>query len=507
MIKSSTDREDLRNADGTALPPVTASTPMPPVKPTKPEIRWIRDEQVITGPGGRPCTDEEKKALSGATVQVTTSGLGEKQLKLISDRFPDLHYLGNGVFESIVLPMSVEENYDHMSAIAEEMGDFIAEKDFPKDTPQYPLGADQHTKHVCMKELEARLHSKHEPLEFNNGHYIGVKVLRKYVKDGRIKMPYATHLAVAFPEATYMDRFMYIPLNDNTPFNSDIRLIAKEISIILDGEFGEEPVGVQPDQPWPRTEEDDKAFELADEHVAVGQGLTWDFNNPLASPDLGYFLTGRRSGNAPPRPGSEELARQSVIMHNLKKHEQTDVDQAIQILSKHVEQLNPTATEAEKDPAIAALGALHRVKKEAAKKKFHSRLKWFFSLLLLIGIGVAFYFYGSLLYTRGHYTTVMTCKVPFGDAEITGNRYSTFTTKSLLGYRVGSDVPEVETTEIKLPGENLTVLGFDPTTAKWWRVNYGKGEANTPKLRYTDMYWFVGDKDKTALVKYADFCK
>lgn len=178
------------------------------------------------------------------------------------------------------------------------------------------------------------------------------------------------------------------------------------------------------------------------------------------------------------------------------------------MLSRHVEKLDPvTASEAEQDPAIAALGALRRVKEEARKKLNRSRLKWFFSLLVLVGIGVAFYFYGSLLYTRGHYTTVATCKVPFGDAEITGNRYSTFTTKSLLGYRVGSDVPEAETTEIKLPGENLTVLGFDSTTSKWWRVNYGRGEANTPKLRNTDMYWFVGDKDKTALVKYTDFCK
>lgn len=225
-------------------------------------------------------------------------------------------------------------------------------------------------------------------------------------------------------------------------------------------------------------------------------------------PSPSHFLPGNREpGKAPPPPGSQELARQSIIIDAVRKHDGTNVDQAISLLTRHVESLNPTPTEAEQDPAIAALGALRRVKEEARKKKIRSRLKWVFSLLLLIGIGAAFYFYGSLLYTRGHYTTVATCKVPFGDSEITGNRYSTFTTKSLLGYRVGSDVPETETTEIKLPGENLTVLGFDSTTSKWWRVNYGKGEANTPKLRVTDMYWFVGDRDKTALVKYSDFCK
>lgn len=227
---------------------------------------------------------------------------------------------------------------------------------------------------------------------------------------------------------------------------------------------------------------------------------------PEIIPRMRRFLGSRRQA-IPPRPGSDELKRQSVIIDAVRKHDNTDVHQAITLLTKHVETLDLNSAEAERDPTVAALGALRRVKADIRKKKIRSRLKWLFSLLLLVGVGVAFYFYGSLLYTRGHYTTVATCKVPFGDSEITGNRYSTFTRKSLLGYRVGSDVPETETTEIKLPSENLTVLGFDSATSKFWRVNYGKGEANTPKLRYTDMYWFVGDKEKTALVKYNDFCR
>lgn len=238
--------------------------------------------------------------------------------------------------------------------------------------------------------------------------------------------------------------------------------------------------GVQPDKTWPRND---------------GQ----------------QFLTGDIQSWVPPRPGSDENKRQLALRSVIQQGQSRfDMNTAIHLLSEEVERKKIDGvpeSDLVRDPAIIGLAALKRTKQEIQQKKHKRVLRGTLLLLILVAIVTGAVFWAIQNVTRGHYTVPSACKVPFGDSEITGNRYRTYSYQELFGYRLtGDDSIVSERTEIKLPGETLTILGFDEAKGKWWRQNYAKGEFGTPMLKPTDKYWFVGEKTKTALVTYNNFC-
>lgn len=240
--------------------------------------------------------------------------------------------------------------------------------------------------------------------------------------------------------------------------------------------------GVQPDGGWPR-----------------------DTQAPRHYPKQN-FLTGDRL-QAPPPLGSDELERQREIRTALGRAKNGSLPMLTQMLKSHVENLDLSPGQAERDPGIMALGALARVQEENQRKKTKRLIFWSVFILLLAAIGLGGYTWVAANIVKGHYTVPYECKVPFGDTELTGHRYRTYGYQELFGYRLtGADSIVSERTEVKLPGENLTILGFNGTKGKWWRMNYAKGEFGNSILKPTDKYWFVGDKKKTALVTYDAFC-
>lgn len=210
----------------------------------------------------------------------------------------------------------------------------------------------------------------------------------------------------------------------------------------------------------------------------------------------------------PPRPGSHENDRQLAIRGALGTHQaHISVEKAIRSLGGHIEGLDLTQGEALKNPAIMALAALKRVKDQNKRRKIRRITSWIVGLALLAGAG-----YGATEYVKknvvsSHYTTITECKVPFGDDELEGKRLRTYTYKSLLGYRFGSNNDiSVERVEVKLPGSELTILGRDDEKAKPWRMTYAKGDYGTAILKPSAQYWFVGSNDRTTLVNNTDFC-
>ena len=158
------------------------------------------------------------------------------------------------------------------------------------------------------------------------------------------------------------------------------------------------------------------------------------------------------------------------------------------------------------DAAERALAALKRVREYNRKKRI--RL-WCIVVGLLVVVGSGLY--GGWMFVQkqmltGHYTVVAECKVPYGDFEITGKRYYRYAYQSILGYHLVDEGTVEEVTEVKLPGDKIIILGFDASKGNWWRMNYDRGEFGTVKLKPTDKYWFVGEKDRTTLVPYHSFC-
>jgi hypothetical protein len=237
--------------------------------------------------------------------------------------------------------------------------------------------------------------------------------------------------------------------------------------------------GVQPDTPWPRTGE-------------------W--------PRGGNFLTGDPL-QAPPRPGSKEHVRQGNIRGALLANKDLTVPEFIDALKQHVEQLNPQEGEVSQDPAILALAALERVQEEKRKKKIRRLIFWPLALIILAAIGYGLWQWGLTKMQVGRYTVVANCSVDFAGGQLEGKRYYTYPFKSLFGYHLVDEGGVTEVTELKLPGDTLTVLGYDEAKNKWWRKNFTKGEFGTAKLKPSDKYWFVGEKEKTALVPYNGFCR
>jgi len=462
----------MENGNGTTLvsdipnlPDVTDVAPMPPVKPTKPESDYV--EQSLE----KPTT---KRSFTG-----------EPPVRVDQD-----------VFQAPVLPNSVEGDILQMSG-----------HHFVKMGKVWPMILDALPPGFAPRWIITDDGSVYHQLD-----------------DGGIIQEHFTGSSCQFIykegfDPSIGDRLHYRGKNYQLCKNGWFELTCPVHPHEIDWTVPDSDC-VEPPLPKPRLGEVRKWGDK--EYIYTNEG--WiefkpsDYKGGHVQPDNAWprhsdqqFLTGNIHDWIPPRPGSEESKRQ-LALHSAIAHGQSrfDLDTAIHLLSEEVERKKIDGisdTELERDAAIIGLSALGRVKKEISQKKRKRVLRGTLLLLVLVAIVTGVVFWALQNVTRGHYTVPTECKVPFGDSEITGNRYRTYSYQELFGYRLtGDDSIVSERTEIKLPGETLTILGFDEAKGKWWRQNYAKGEFGTPMLKPTDKYWFVGEKTKTALVSYDGFC-
>ena len=218
-----------------------------------------------------------------------------------------------------------------------------------------------------------------------------------------------------------------------------------------------------------------------------------------------HFLTDPLA--IPPRRGSNEDKRRGNIRAALTSAADMTVPELVDTLKRHAEQLDPTAEGAREDVGILCLSVLGRNQAKIKKRKQRRVTLGVAFAALLVAAGFAGTNFVKKNLVSSNYTTINECKVPFGDTELEGKRFRTYTYKSLLGYRFGgnNDV-SVERLEVKLPGSDITILGRDDDKAKPWRLSYAKGEYGTAILKPSEQYWFVGNGDRTTLVNNSEFC-
>lgn len=220
---------------------------------------------------------------------------------------------------------------------------------------------------------------------------------------------------------------------------------------------------------------------------------------------LDHFLTDPM--NIPPRRGSNEDRRRGNIRAALTSAADMTVPELVNALKRHAEQLDPTAEGAREDAGILALAVLQKNETKRKKRKARRITLGVAVAALLVAVGFTGTEFVKKNLVSSNYTTINECKVPFGDTELEGKRFRTYTYKSLLGYRFGgNDDISVERLEVKLPGSDITILGRDLDKDKPWRLTYAKGEYGTALLKPSEQYWFVGNGDRTTLVNNTEFC-
>lgn len=414
-------------------------------------------------------------------IDVRLEGLTDKSVKMMKTMWPDAKYDGQGKFSVPVKEqMTPREQHDYSVKLLHSACDYLG---VPRSTPFYeePAQLPPVTEHVEMPPVKAAKPEQGEVTYSANTPDKGMEF-----RMGGATIAQIESVQKIFPSLEHRgDGYFVLTLPNLGAVGEypDPAVREQYASVIYKGVcdiMNNTAPGYVHQEATPVTEE--------------RQVRPYD-----------HFLTDPM--NIPPRRGSNEDKRRGNIRAALAGVADMTVPQLVDTLKRHAEQLDPTAEGAREDVGILCLGVLGRTQAKIKKRK-QRRITLgvaFAALLVVAGFAGTEFVKKNLV--SSNYTTINECKVPFGDTELEGKRFRTYTYKSLLGYRFGSNNDiSVERLEVKLPGSDITILGRDDDKAKPWRLTYAKGEYGTAILKPSAQYWFVGNGDRTTLVNNNEFC-
>ena len=431
-----------------------AVEPLEPVKVSAPDVTWI---------------------------DVRLEGLTDKSVKMMKTMWPDAKYDGQGKFSVPVKEqMTPREQHDYSVKLLHSACDYLG---VPRSTPFYeePAQLPPVSEHVEMPPVKAAKPEQGEVTYSANTPDKGMEF-----RMGGATIAQIESVQKIFPSLEHRgDGYFVLTLPNLGAVGEypDPAVREQYASVIYKGVcdiMNNTAPGYVHQEATPVTEE--------------RQVRPYD-----------HFLTDPM--NIPPRRGSNEDKRRGNIRAALAGVADMTVPQLVDTLKRHAEQLDPTAEGAREDVGILCLGVLGRTQAKIKKRKQRRIALGVAFAALLVAAGFAGTEFVKKNLVSSNYTTINECKVPFGDTELEGKRFRTYTYKSLLGYRFGSNNDiSVERLEVKLPGSDITILGRDDDKAKPWRLTYAKGEYGTAILKPSAQYWFVGNGDRTTLVNNNEFC-
>jgi hypothetical protein len=155
-------------------------------------------------------------------------------------------------------------------------------------------------------------------------------------------------------------------------------------------------------------------------------------------------------------------------------------------------------------------GSLARAKVQARGAKVKQvvvRTYVILTLLLLAAIGAGIY-YLYLEYSKPGKRVVDYRPCEYVDEKqnirITGRREYSYMQKSMFGHDFRQSDNVIETTQIDINGNALTIVGLD--NGKWWAIPVGMGEKGIQLLKPAHTYIITMDK-KAAVIDYTQFCQ
>lgn len=161
-------------------------------------------------------------------------------------------------------------------------------------------------------------------------------------------------------------------------------------------------------------------------------------------------------------------------------------------------------------PFAEDAGSLARAKVQARGAKVKQvvvRTYVILTLLLLAAIGAGIY-YLYLEYSKPGKRVVDYRPCEYVDEKqnirITGRREYSYMQKSMFGHDFRQSDNVIETTQIDINGNALTIVGLD--NGKWWAIPVGMGEKGIQLLKPAHTYIITMDK-KAAVIDYTQFCQ
>ena len=161
-------------------------------------------------------------------------------------------------------------------------------------------------------------------------------------------------------------------------------------------------------------------------------------------------------------------------------------------------------------PFAEDAGSLARAKVQARGAKVKQvvvRTYVILTLLLLAAIGAGIY-YLYLEYSKPGKRVVDYRPCEYVDEKqnirITGRREYSYMQKSMFGHDFRQRDNVIETTQIDINGNALTIVGLD--NGKWWAIPVGMGEKGIQLLKPAHTYVVTMDK-KAAVINYTQFCQ
>lgn len=128
--------------------------------------------------------------------------------------------------------------------------------------------------------------------------------------------------------------------------------------------------------------------------------------------------------------------------------------------------------------------------------------------LLLLAVIAAAVYYVYLEYHKPGLRIITYKNCEFVDESqkfrITGRREYSYMQKSMFGHDFRQSDNVIETTQIDINGNALTIVGLD--NEKWWAIPVGMGEKGIQLLKPAHTYVVTMDK-KAAVIDYEQFCQ